>query len=145
MRGLITNMKLESQVCSLELAKRLKELGVKQNSIFYYQGTKDEIEREHGMILEFGKVLQHKEADFFSAFTVAEFGEMLPVKISANDVGEESTYGETWLTIEHSDGWWVSYENSNHQMLVEQCNAATEAEARAKMLVYLLENQLITI
>jgi hypothetical protein len=29
-------MKLEDQVCSLELAKKLKELGVKQKSIFYH-------------------------------------------------------------------------------------------------------------
>jgi len=29
-------MKLEDQVCSLELAKRLKELGVEQESLFYW-------------------------------------------------------------------------------------------------------------
>jgi hypothetical protein len=29
-------MKLEDQVCSLELAKRLQELGVKRESLFYW-------------------------------------------------------------------------------------------------------------
>ena len=29
-------MKIESQVCSLELAKKLKELGVKQESLYYW-------------------------------------------------------------------------------------------------------------
>ena len=29
-------MKLENQVCSLELAKKLKELGVKQESLFWW-------------------------------------------------------------------------------------------------------------
>ena len=29
-------MKLEDQVCSLELSKRLKELGVKQDSLWYW-------------------------------------------------------------------------------------------------------------
>ena len=29
-------MKLEQQVCSLELAQKLKELGVKQESLFYW-------------------------------------------------------------------------------------------------------------
>ena len=31
-----TNVKLENQVCSLELSKKLKELGVEQSSLFYY-------------------------------------------------------------------------------------------------------------
>jgi hypothetical protein len=31
-----TMISLEKQVCSLELAKRLKELGVKQESLFYW-------------------------------------------------------------------------------------------------------------
>ena len=30
-------MKLEDQVCSLESARRLKELGFKQDSLFYWQ------------------------------------------------------------------------------------------------------------
>jgi len=29
-------MKLEDQVCSLELAKRLKDLGMKQESLWYW-------------------------------------------------------------------------------------------------------------
>ena len=33
-------MKLEKQVCSLESAKRLKELGVKQNSLWCYYKSK---------------------------------------------------------------------------------------------------------
>jgi len=31
-------MKIEEQVCALELAKRIKELGVKQESRFYWCG-----------------------------------------------------------------------------------------------------------
>lgn len=31
-------MKLENQVCSLELSKRLKELGVKQDSLWWWHG-----------------------------------------------------------------------------------------------------------
>jgi len=34
-------MKLENQVCSLEHAKKLKELGVKQENIWWWVETKD--------------------------------------------------------------------------------------------------------
>ena len=60
-------MKLEDQVCSLEQAKRLKELGVKQEGIFNYLKT-------GGLKLssEFPSFLH-----CYSAFTVAELGEMI--------------------------------------------------------------------
>ena len=38
-RALI-KMKIENQVCSLELAKKLKELGVEQDSYFFWYGGK---------------------------------------------------------------------------------------------------------
>ncbi|GAH25167.1 unnamed protein product, partial [marine sediment metagenome] len=34
-------MKTEDQVCSLELAKQLKELGVKQDSVFFWCTIRD--------------------------------------------------------------------------------------------------------
>ena len=63
-------MKLENQVCSLELSKRLKELGVKQDSLWGYL--------DHGD-LNFYPVLNSEliylKAEY-SAFTVAELGEL---------------------------------------------------------------------
>jgi len=85
-------MKLENQVCSLELAKKLKELGVKQESLFYwrYNDGMDEwfIDEwdEFGPGKEFISSLKAT-----SAFTVAELLEMLkepvlvPVDGSAAD------------------------------------------------------------
>jgi hypothetical protein len=51
-------MKLESQVCSLELAKKLKELGVVQVSTFYWQGMKSELATGKGCDIHFGIELQ---------------------------------------------------------------------------------------
>lgn len=115
-------MKLEKQVTSLEISKRLKELGVKQKSLFRYYGY------PHGIILE----LNPDEYDCLSAFTVAELGEMLPTLVSS------------WKQTETTDGdigFRVHYDDKK----VKTCIADTEADARGKMLIYLLENKLITL
>lgn len=121
-------MKLESQVCSLELAKRLKELGVKQESLFYW---KDIVGTKEGCFYK--EVSMYKDyhiggVDFellCSAFTVAELGNLIgaglntKINMSGNIV--------VFHTL-HEGGF----------------TADTEADARAKMLIYLLENNLLT-
>lgn len=115
-------MNLEQQVCSLELAKKLKELGIEQKSIFYhlpFYATTDEENR-------------------VSAFTVAELGEMLfPFNI---------------VTYKYKKGKKFIYEVAIQDMEMRinktyepSHKADTEANARAKMLIYLLENKLIEV
>lgn len=121
-------MPLEKQVTSLELSKKLKELGVKQESLFYYSRVKHEQEYK----LDFGihgpyetKDLDHK----ISAFTVAELGEMLPY----------AALGAYFNQFKGANDWSMGYG------LEKTINSDTEAEARGKMLVYLRENKLITL
>jgi hypothetical protein len=67
-------MKIEAQVTSLELSMILKELGVKQKSLFYWYTS------ESGVAHLENKPSNNKELwDSCSAFTIAELGEMLPV------------------------------------------------------------------
>lgn len=66
-------MKLEDQVCSFELAKHLKELGVIQNSIFTWIDLKNEI----SCFIYYGST-HCKLGTHYSAFTVAELIEMIP-------------------------------------------------------------------
>lgn len=127
-------MKLENQVSSLIPSQRLKELGVKQESLYYY----DEVwSQKHGSGYNiFDKETISEEGELpvgaISAFTVAELGEMLPwdIVIARNDDKE-------WLVTFQADG-------------LPESKSATfisnnEADARAKMLIYLIENKLITI
>lgn len=75
-------MKLENQVCTLEQAKKLKELGIVQDSLFmWWESESWNIERG----VYFSSTL-HRSTDTinnrtmvqsFSAFTVAELGLML--------------------------------------------------------------------
>ncbi|HEA21473.1 MAG TPA: hypothetical protein ENH87_11195 [Pricia antarctica] len=136
-------MKLEDQVCSLESAKKLKELGVKQDSLWGYL--------DHGD-LDFSPVLNRELIYIkaqYSAFTVAELGEI---------INKSSTRKTSWFTIYDArkmrkDQAWESHELEWGGGCVDFCepdkvcgslgDENTEAEARATTLIYLLENKLI--
>lgn len=129
-------MKLEQQVCSLELAKRLKELGVKQESIFYwkkyYYNGEERIEPQMNVAEDYPQR--------YSAFTVAELGEMLPYIVEVND---EEYSVEVYK--DGTGGWesWLQDPNTDHVYEYQVFKADTEADTRAKLLIYLMENSLI--
>ncbi|AOR28941.1 hypothetical protein FORMB_19110 [Formosa sp. Hel1_33_131] len=79
-------MKLEEQVCNAEFAKELKELGVKQESKFYWEHGEDApepylITDESELQLEDGYNVENS-----SAFTVAELGVLLLEKVEKYSV-----------------------------------------------------------
>jgi hypothetical protein len=113
-------MNLENQVCSLELAQKLKWLRTKQNSLFYWIGHNDD------WILDTKSLLPSFEK--ISAFTVVELGEMLSDK-----------YAYTIRFVSKNLCRIQFFETIN------KCNSfeGTEANARARMLIYLLESKLI--
>lgn len=113
-------MKLEDQVCPLELAKRLKELGVKQESAFYW------CDNNYGTWELEDSPLPAFESDWCSAFTVAELGEMLP-----SGVTTERILGSMWLSKKKGDRF--------------DATSVTEADARAKMLIHLIENSVLAV
>lgn len=77
-------------------------------------------------------VARNEGVEVYSAFTVAELGEMLP---------------EMYIHTDKKDnGYWnIRYQNPNGGMSDYIIGGATEADARAKMLIYLLENKLIKL
>lgn len=134
-------MKLEDQVTSLELSKKLKELGVKQESLFWWTRT---FTRKSGEYKEDSEwYLQFKKngiGGHYSAFTVAELGEMLPKRL----VGDHPLW---YLTIHCNDNYYsVDYETFTGKIQKQfNCQDRNESNARAKMLIYLLENKLIVL
>lgn len=118
-------MKLEDQVCSLESAKRLKELGVRQDSYFYWNGIMTDVENKL-----VGIIKNDFSNDGYSAFTVAELGEMLPPFVVT----------EKYLC--RGKPRFMSCETETME-----CHAwhdDRESEARAKMLIHLLEQGIVT-
>lgn len=122
-------MKLERQVTSLDLSKKLKELGVKQESLhrWLYVEAHDDFELDNG-----------REETGYSAFTVAELGEMLPRNIKIPNA--QYPFYSLQMTKTTSGKHYVGY---GAEEIAEI--SSTEADARAKMLIYLLKHKLITL
>jgi hypothetical protein len=130
-------MNLEQQVCSLDLAKRLKELGVKQESHLHwwestYNGrfvvaSRREIDRARD------KQMSDDTSDWVlacSAFTVAELGEMLYEHASSLSIEKDDVNKWKIEILPKFGDWTREYDNSLPNAL-------------AKMLIYLIENKLL--
>lgn len=140
-------MKLEKQLTSLELSKRLKELGVRQESHFRWvvggalNGSHYSEQIEPSKTQSFGAANQ--AYSHYSAFTVSELGEMLPFQIKYK---KHICYLSCQKNIPEYGGWYCFYESSDIVRPTEKTEmftADTEADARAKMLIYLIENDLL--
>jgi hypothetical protein len=106
-------MQFEKQLTNLELSKELKELGVKQDSWFYWVCTEN---ANHAIEED----CEAKHYSFsWSAFTVAELGEMLP------------EIGKWRMPWKHKNKWYSDIDISNGEF--------TEADARAKLLIHLIK------
>jgi hypothetical protein len=133
-------MKLEQQVCSLDLAKRLKELGVKQESYAFWNARPNDppVVLAGYELGAFNSLNTPKRSRIASAFTVAELGEIMKnldgIYITSNFDSDE---GLVWVC---QINYW-----RNERTIGQTESADTEADARAKMLCYLLKNKLITL
>lgn len=156
-------MKLKNQEVSVGLAKEMKELGVKQDSqrywVYYTRtslaerdwkelcGTEDDME-EFELELDYNLCKRVAYIDRISAYTVAELGEMLPpyfvsYKTEYDGWQCESPWGFNDRYVIDSQKYQVYEKVSSAipQRLVQE--AQTEADARAKMVIYLIKEGLL--
>ena len=118
-------MKIEKQVCSLNQSNKLKELGIKQKTHFYwFKSWKDEfvlVDAEHS------SAPKDKPNETTSAFTMSELGAMLNVTI---DGVLPEKYNKKEVNA------WFALNAKYYQ---------TEADLRAGILIYLLETGLLAV
>ena len=138
-------MKLEDQVVSLELAKKMKELGFEQESYWCHSLVQYGIGGECVWSIQKNcssvGIPENSEIERYSAHTVAELDNML------KDVKYES-HGFPVYMVWWSFGKWhslfrnppLSWSRNGSQEAGED---KQPANARAKMLIYLKENNLI--
>lgn len=127
-------MKIEQQVCTLEQAKKLKELGIKQDSYLTYElvpWDRTNSHKKKGKLINLkptnkGKASAVLGFEYFAAFTVAELGEMLGYHLN--------------LSYSTKDGKqsWLAKDKPVHTF-------DTEAECRASLLIHLIESSLLSV
>ncbi len=122
-------MKLEDQVCSLELSLKLRKLGITIPSYFvWYEAPASnswDIVRTERFIDDGAKQRS------IPAFTVAELGEIL--------IGYKHNFFPYFCDNPRELVWVYNFGAYPEHVL-----AKTEADCRAKMLIHLIENKLIT-
>lgn len=144
-------MKLEQQVTSLEISKRLKELGVKQESLFYWLNP---FKQQDWQLVQTGEWSLNGHHNFCSAFTVAELGDMLPSFV--DETFRKYKFMSMKLEDQWNSGYYIPWEDNSYTPLVSGgcyrgCGwyifgyADTEVEARGKVLIKLLEKKYITL
>lgn len=118
-------MMIEDQVCSLELAKKLRELGVTQNSLWYWakDGDEDVVISDEKLILAGGAPTN---SNVFSAFTVAELGEMIADVAIKTETAQVSSGRDCWHTL---------------SVFARIKASSPEADARAKFLAFLIKSE----
>ncbi len=147
---------LVKQVCSLELAKRLKELGAPQDSVFYWEaanftGSEPRLRMANGArdvlwnrsVFD-GLMTTSDYKQTYAAYTAAELWSFLPQFLqNRNELGEG--FNEELMMYKNDpkngepDYSAVGY---GFEASARHDNAV---EAIAQLLIYLLEQKLITL
>jgi hypothetical protein len=140
-------MNLEQQVCSLELAKKLKSLGVKQESFFAWVYS-PEPGREWEAHLISKDMTEYPDKPYLSqqacAFTVAELGDMIH-----NNVNE-------WAQGWNDSGCFYHFQygpkGAGSMMKTPMfgnkfsaLDSETEADARAEFLIHLIKEGVVKV
>lgn len=131
-------MKLEEMSCSLELAKRLKELGVNKMSCFEWIKAAPIDYKEIWEAVPLFRNQKHHLG--YPAFSVAELGELLPPNINSYGLCFDATSCATQDGIKSM--WHATYADYNKKMF-DEVSDFNLAECFAKLLIYLLENGVI--
>jgi hypothetical protein len=145
-------MKIEQQVVSLKLAKQLKEAGYPQDDSYWSWAISSTIfsclkcgyeeERLPQLVNTIQCIGPAYSETIAAAPTVAELGEKLPATIKPN----VKPFNESYCMLEmvkDEKCWAIQYFQPSSGCQYHQEVATTEADARAKMWLYLKEKGLL--
>lgn len=138
-------MKLEDQVTPLDLSIKLKELGVAQESLFYWNACEECMEEYKEDKLEWKVEYGERYGKNISAFTVAELGNIFSERFE--------TWSQTYLSVLYD--YSFEYGDSIKELqkfysdIDEYCinndlddlPRNDEVIARAQLLIHILESE----
>lgn len=137
-------MNPKALVTHIDISRRLKELGVKQNSLFMH------VEGREGEKSEwFVRTRQSETVDgpdinpgAIAAFTASEVAKMLPTKeLLPTDTHLGKWYRQSIVEIgriANEEGWRCAYVNPNTRQKYKGVTGLTLADCIANMLIYLI-------
>ena len=136
-------MTLEQQVCSLEPARRLKELGVNQESYFAWHSAIPGVEKLDSRYL----IGQYPGLTTYAAFTASELLHLLPGAIKTRHGSANLTYIRILSTQEHLFDYTYATPDiwDDTTAVGAQYESTNAANNLAFLLIYLIENKLITL
>lgn len=129
-------LSLENQVCSIESAKRLKELGFERESLYYW------IQLSSG----FWKVIDYwVDEPQVRTFTASELMELLPYEI--NNHIDNIYFLNVFKTFDqYGEIFGVGYMDNEFYYFVDYCSKDKNlSEALAKMLIHVIEEGVVTV
>lgn len=132
-------MRLEDQVCSLEYAKRLKELGVRQESVFYWCGKENDVHLLGCGLENYERGNAWSVDDYYSEFRYSAFtvAELIDKTIKPSNLS-----------------WIIYYSIRNMEWNIRNNDTVFDgqewhfvevdlADALAKMLIHLIEKGIV--
>ena len=137
-------MELTKQVPSLELCKKLKELGWDKETLYGWYTDECKFYVEYDAVAESESELAREHDAFYTpiriepAPSVAELGEALPTHFKS--------YEMVVMRINNKNvhNWQIGYKRKEFPTMFKfVAEGETEADARAKMWIYLKENKLL--
>lgn len=141
-------MTIEDHVTNLELSQKLKELGVPQNSLFFWVDNfrgiqlagKDNIDIEWA-------IHPASNRGNWSAFIASELGKMLPPLLLSISSSGSSCNNDYIMDIckNYENKWLIAYTKSINVPPKIAIIGDNEPNARAKMLISLIENYLVKV
>lgn len=128
-------MKIEDIVCDFEYAEKLKEIGLKINTLFSFH-------KEHKSVTFTSMFDCHGfSSEHLNTYTVAELGEMLP-----KEVHLKGSRFHLFSKKRQSGRFDIAYYYDGICLAPKVTDRLDkkEANARAKLLIYLIENKYLT-